>query len=134
MRPGDPSVPIIYEVDRIRDGRSFTTRRVVAHQSGEAIFNMSASFAQPEEGIAHQSPMPEAPPPEGLEDWEDMRARVLGDPEAKRTRSAVEVRLGDPYHLDDPDARYEPRQRNWLRVKGTLPDEPLTHTEKPCSL
>ena len=66
MRPGDPSVPIIYEVDRIRDGRSFTTRRVVAIQHGEAIFSMSASFQVEEEGLDHQATMPDVPPPDDM--------------------------------------------------------------------
>jgi hypothetical protein len=64
LRPGDVSRPIVYEVDRIRDGGSFTTRRVVAIQHGEAIFNLAASFQAPEPGFEHQAPMPEAPPPE----------------------------------------------------------------------
>src|SRR5439155_4375247 len=63
LRPGDPTVPIIYEVDRIRDGKSFTTRRVKAVQHGEAIFNLSASFHVAETGLDHQIPMPEAPDP-----------------------------------------------------------------------
>src|SRR5665213_2765373 len=78
LRPGDPNVPILYEVDRIRDGRSFTTRRVVAVQHGRAIFNLSASFHDPEEGLDHQFPMPDVPPPESLppvferlEPWRD---------------------------------------------------------------
>src|SRR5213075_2428467 len=66
LRPGDPSVPIIYEVDRIRDGRSFTTRRVVAIQHGRAIFNLSASFHKHEPGLNHQLPMPDVPRPEEL--------------------------------------------------------------------
>src|SRR5208337_1607085 len=66
LRPGDPKVPIIYEVDRIRDGGSFTTRRVVAIQSGQAIFNMAASFQKAEDGFEHQDPMPEVPPPESV--------------------------------------------------------------------
>src|ERR1700677_4806150 len=66
LRPGDPTVPILYEVDRIRDGRSFTTRRVVAVQHGRAIFNLSASFHDAEEGIDHQFPMPDVPAPESL--------------------------------------------------------------------
>ena len=69
LRPGDPAVPILYEVDRIRDGRSFTTRRVVAIQHGRAIFNLQASFQVPEEGLDHQAPMPEVPPPEDLPDF-----------------------------------------------------------------
>src|SRR5271163_2862501 len=66
LRPGDPTVPILYEVDRIRDGRSFTTRRVVAVQHGRAIFNLSASFHTEEAGLEHQFPMPDVPPPEDL--------------------------------------------------------------------
>src|SRR5947208_2049196 len=66
LRPGDPSIPIVYDVDRIRDGKSFTTRRVVAIQHGEAIFNLQASFHAPEPGFDHQAPMPEVPDPETL--------------------------------------------------------------------
>src|SRR6184192_392243 len=75
LRPGDPAVPIIYEVDRIRDGKSFTTRRVVAIQHGEAVFNLQASFHVDESGFDHQIPMPEAPDPESLP-----RAEELGEP------------------------------------------------------
>ena len=71
LRPGDPTIPILYEVDRIRDGRSFTTRRVVAIQHGRAIFNMSASFHVDEPGLSHQFPMPEVPPPEELDTLAD---------------------------------------------------------------
>src|SRR2546429_4918724 len=66
LRPGDPNVPILYDVDRIRDGKSFTTRRVVAIQHGRAIFNLSASFHVPERGPDHQLPMPDVPDPESL--------------------------------------------------------------------
>jgi acyl-CoA thioesterase-2 len=66
LRPGDPAVPIIYEVDRIRDGKSFTTRRVVAIQHGHAIFSMSASFQVAEDGLDHQMPMPDVPGPDEL--------------------------------------------------------------------
>ena len=66
IRPGDPEVPIVYTVDRTRDGRSFSTRRVTAIQHGRAIFTLSASFHRPESGLEHQVPMPEAPDPEGL--------------------------------------------------------------------
>ncbi|QRN80689.1 MAG: thioesterase family protein, partial [Nocardiopsis sp. BM-2018] len=66
IRPGDPTVPIVYEVDRVRDGRSFTTRRVVAIQHGKAIFTLSASFHKEEPGLDHQTPMPDVPPPEDL--------------------------------------------------------------------
>src|SRR5512136_2458110 len=66
LRPGDPKIPILYEVDRIRDGRSFTTRRVVAIQHGRAIFNLDASFHKQEPGLDYHVPMPEVPPPESL--------------------------------------------------------------------
>ena len=69
LRPGDPTIPILYEVDRIRDGKSFATRRVAAIQRGEAIFHLSASFHVAEEGVSHQEQMPDAPDPETLPDW-----------------------------------------------------------------
>ena len=69
LRPGDPRIPILYQVDRIRDGKSFTTRRVAAIQRGEAIFHLSASFHVPEEGVSHQQQLPEAPDPETLPTW-----------------------------------------------------------------
>ncbi len=126
LRPGRHGVPIRFEVHRIRDGRSFTTRRVVAVQAGSAIFNLSASFCTPEAGIAHQDPMPEAPAPEGLIDWEDHRAQILGDPAQRRRDGPVEIRLCDP---DDPTpgAVQEPRRRVWLRPRGALPEDPLLH-------
>ena len=74
---GDPKVPIIYEVDRIRDGKSFTTRRVVAIQHGEAIFTMAVSFHRDEPGMSHQAPMPDVPTPEQLPDEAHIKARVL---------------------------------------------------------
>ncbi len=124
LRPGRHDVPIRFAVDRLRDGRSFTTRQVVAYQAGEAIFNLSASFAKPELGIAHQSPAPEAPGPEGLPDWEELRAELLGRHEDVRPQP-IEVRACDP---DDPHgARQEPRKRVWMRAAGTLPDDPLVH-------
>ncbi len=125
LRPGRHDVPIRFVVDRIRDGRSFTTRRVKAHQAGEAIFNLSASFARPEEGISHQEPMPEAPPPDDLPDWETVRAHAMGDAGAVRVDSAVEVRLCDPLEADERGAA---RQRNWIRTVGEPPDDPLLHT------
>ena len=125
LRPGRHDAPLRFVVDRIRDGKTFTTRRVVAHQAGEAIFSMATSFAEPEEGISHQEPMPEAPPPEECEDREKQRKRIQGGPSV-RWRSAVEVRVADD--SSDEAARREPRQRNWVRVLGPLPDDPLVHT------
>src|SRR6266508_2078239 len=87
LLPGDPKVPIIYEVDRIRDGKSFTTRRVVAIQHGHAIFSMSVSFHNDEPGgLTHQAPMPDVPPPEALPSESDVRGEVLQKmPEAVRS-------------------------------------------------
>src|SRR6201989_786727 len=78
IRPGDPAVPIIYLVDRVRDGRSFTTRRVSAVQHGEAIFTLSASFHHDEPGPEHAAPMPDVPPPDAVERNSDRMARLLG--------------------------------------------------------
>src|SRR5580765_4621898 len=74
LRPGDPKVPIVYQVDRIRDGKTFTTRRVVAIQHGEAIFILSASFQHPEDGPVHGTPMPDVPAPESLPTYEERMA------------------------------------------------------------
>ena len=124
LRPGRHGAPVTFAVDRIRDGRTFTTRRVVAHQAGEAIFSLSVSFARPEEGIAHQDPMPDAPPPGELPDWEAERARLLGEPRGEE--GPVEVRICDP---DDPLGRpLPPSKRMWMRPRGALPDDPLVHT------
>jgi len=124
LRPGHHGVPIRFVVHRIRDGRTFATRRVVAYQAGEAIFNLSASFCLPEEGIAHQTDAPEAPGPEGLPDWETLRAKMLGRPDAVR-RQPVEVRTCDP---DDPEgAAQQPRKRVWMRAAGQMPDDPDLH-------
>jgi acyl-CoA thioesterase II len=98
LRPGDPAVPIIYNVDRIRDGRSFTTRRVVAVQHGKAIFTLSASFQVVEAGAEHQFEMPAAPDPESVPLWQD-RLRQLGDQVPARwlRPRPVEIRyVGDP--------------------------------------
>jgi acyl-CoA thioesterase-2 len=127
VRPGRHDVPLRFVVRRIRDGRTFTTRHVTAHQAGEAVFDLSASFTLAEAGIAHQDPMPEAPGPEGLPDWEDERARVLGEPAARRIDTPIEVRLCDG-PLSDTGEKRRAAQRNWMRVRGRLPDDPLLHT------
>ncbi len=128
LRPGDPTIPILYEVDRIRDGRSFTTRRVVAIQHGRAIFNLSASFHRTESGLEHELPMPAAlPDPETVPDfrtrWSHGRDK-LGD-WFERPRP-IDVR-----HVDwaPPDRKepLPPYQRVWLRADGRLPDDPLVH-------
>ena len=127
LRPGDPHVPILYEVDRIRDGRSFTTRRVVAIQHGRAIFNLSASFHVDEPGLTHQIPMPDVPAPETLDSLvtrlEPYR-ETLGDwftkPHPIEQRHIGELPFSH-------NAGKDPTQRLWIRADGTLPDDPLLH-------
>ena len=128
LRPGDPKVPILYQVDRIRDGRSFTTRRVVAIQHGRAIFNLAASFHAHEEGFQHQLPMPDVPAPETLPDWRTQWAPIadeIGD-RWERPR-AIDLRYasGLPFTRAGTSTM---RQQVWLRADGTLPDDPVLHT------
>ncbi len=128
LRPGDPEVPILYEVDRIRDGSTFLTRRVVAVQHGKAIFHLQASFHIPEESFEHQFPMPtDVPAPEDVADfktrWADF-AEMMGE-EYHRDRP-IDTRNCDWW----PGQRKEvlpPRQRVWLRADGVLPDDPVLH-------
>ena len=131
MRPGDPKVPIIYEVDRIRDGKSFTTRRVVAVQHGHAIFSMAASFQVEEEGLDHQIPMPDVPAPEDLPSEADIKAAFLKDaPEGVRRYwerdRPIELRPTDLRHYISRD-KLEPAQAIWIRTTGSLPDDPEIH-------
>ncbi|MDO8364047.1 MAG: acyl-CoA thioesterase II [Actinomycetota bacterium] len=128
LRPGDPAVPIVYEVDRIRDGKSFSTRRVVAIQHGRAIFNLQTSFHIPEDGLDYQLPVPlDVPTAESLPDF---KTRML----------PYKDRLGELYDRPRPiDVRYVDHdpfarqgnpasgQRVWLRADGVLPDDPTLH-------
>ena len=131
LLPGDPKVPIIYEVDRIRDGRSFTTRRVKAIQHGQAIFSMSASFHVAETGLAHAFPMECVPMPEDLPDERDIRANVMPlmpDPvrryfESDRPIELKPVEYGR-YLSREP---MPPRFNAWIRATGRLPDDPAIH-------
>lgn len=131
MRPGDPSIPIIYEVDRIRDGTSFATRRVVATQHGKAIFSMSASFQREEEGFDHQLPMPVVPPPEDLPSESELATLILENaPEPikrywQRERP-LELRPVDYRHYISREP-LEPVQQLWIRASGKLPDDPDIH-------
>lgn len=127
LRPGDPEVPILYEVDRIRDGRSFTTRRVVAIQHGRAIFNLAVSFHDAEEGPEHQFPMPEVPAPETLPTLAERLAPLreqMGDWFA-RPHPIDQRHLGPlPWESPEPGGPY---QRLWIRADGSLADDPLLH-------
>lgn len=131
IRPGDPTIPVIYEVDRARDGGSFTTRRVVAIQHGRQIFNLAASFHRAEEGWTHQHQPPETPDPEGLETAEALRRAVAHKlPEDRRayfTRpSPIEIRPVDPGDMFDPGPRPDAHAM-WFRVKDRIDAPPWVH-------
>lgn len=132
MRPGDPSVPIIYEVDRIRDGGSFTTRRVVAIQHGHAIFSMSASFQVVEEGLEHQVDMPDVPMPEDLPSEAELKEKFLAvAPESVRKYwerdRPIELRPVDLTHYFSRK-KLTPAQNVWVRASAPLPDDSRIHS------
>ena len=131
LLPGDPKVPIIYDVDRIRDGKSFTTRRVTARQHGHPIFSMLISFHGEEEGLAHQAQMPDVPPPDKLPSEQEMRSAIMPSlPEAVRRyyerERPIEMR---PVEFDRytgkkyPDGRFHV----WIKISARLPDNPAIH-------
>jgi len=128
---GDPRVPIIYEVDRIRDGKSFTTRRVVAIQHGQAIFTLMVSFHNPEEGLAHQAGMPEVPPPEDLPSEAEIKAAILPKmPEAMQRYYSAErpIELRPVEYRRYLGQKFEDGKFNvWIRATGKLPDDPAIH-------
>jgi acyl-CoA thioesterase-2 len=131
LRPGDPAVPILYEVERIRDGRTFTTRRVAAIQHGRPIFSMEVSFQVAEAGLDHQIAMPTVPPPEELPSESDISSLYLeGAPESVRRywerERPIELRPVDLRHYLGREA-LEPSQYVWVRATGRLPDDPEIH-------
>ncbi|MFJ8669132.1 acyl-CoA thioesterase II [Streptomyces sp. NPDC093600] len=130
LRAGDPGAPIVYQVDRIRDGRSFTTRRVVAVQHGQPIFHLSASFQTYEEGLEHQDDMPAAPDPETLPTAAEMLPRHLPEDVARRlieARAAVDLRYVDTPPWGSVGEPRAPRSQVWFRTNGKLADDPLLH-------
>ncbi len=123
IRPGDPTRPVLYQVERSRDGHSFATRRVLAIQKGEQIFNMACSFQVPERGYEHQSEMPDsASPDDALKDLEAMIARQ--PPEATNwfSQSPIEMRGIDPVDVTAPVVK-PPHQMVWLRVRKDMGDD-----------
>jgi acyl-CoA thioesterase-2 len=133
IRPGDPSIPILYTVEAVRDGRSFTTRRVVAIQRGKPIFSLSASFQRFEEGLDHQVEMPDVPAPETLPTLAEQIAAFGGRMGvfAKITRPIDLRYVGSPGWVPSGDRPADPRQRVWMRADGKLPDDPMLHA---CAL
>ncbi|MET9292940.1 acyl-CoA thioesterase II [Streptomyces sp. NPDC003077] len=135
--PGDPGAPIVYTVDRLRDGRSFTTRRVVAVQHGRAIFHLTASFHAYEEGLADQEPMPHAPDPLTLPTAEELLPRYahrFRGPDVLRrmleARAAVDLRYVDAPPFGSVGEPRAPRSQVWFRTQGKLDgdlDRPLLH-------
>jgi acyl-CoA thioesterase-2 len=122
-------VPIVYQVDRVRDGRSFTTRRVTAIQHGRPIFALSASFQLDQPGVEHQPEMPDAPPPESLPTLDERYAGIPDDASFfRRLPRPIDMR-----YVDDPPWQQRARgprdgsMRVWMRAAGTLPDDPLLH-------
>jgi acyl-CoA thioesterase-2 len=131
LRRGDLSVPIIFDVERSRDGGSFTSRRVVAIQHGQPILTMSASFQIVEPGLDHQSPMPIAPPPEELKDLGEIEAALLQRVPHKvstyfRNQRPFEFRAVNPRDYLDP-AKRAPERQIWFRVVDRLPDDQALH-------
>jgi acyl-CoA thioesterase-2 len=131
IRPGDPTVPLIYTVERVRDGRSFTTRRVTAIQHGKTIFTLSASFAVLEPGFEHADTMPRVPPPESLRPSSERLVEALNLQEmpARFRESPIDVRAVGPLAVEaerDPSLRTN-ENFVWLRVNGELPVDPLLH-------
>jgi acyl-CoA thioesterase-2 len=131
LRTGDARRPIVYEVDPIRDGSSFTTRRVVAVQGGHAIFSLSASFQKEEPGLEHATDMPDVPGPEGLlSELEIARRHADFIPEPLRAMALadrpIEIRPVQRVNLLDPKPA-PPRRQLWYRATGQLPDDPAMH-------
>ncbi len=131
LRAGDPSVPIIYEVDRIRDGGSFSTRRVIAIQHGQAIFSMAASFHKEEGGLHHQIKMPDVPPPEALPSEAELKARLIDrlPPQVKaywEHERPIEIRPVDLSRYLSPENR-APSQHVWIRATWALGDDLALH-------
>ena len=131
LRAGDTDIPILYKVDRIRDGKIFTTRRVVAVQRGQAIFTMSISFQVDEGGLNHQFDMPDVPGPDDLQTEDEIR-RVQSKNWPKEFQdsfsgsSAIQVKPIEPMDLLNPKPA-EPVQRCWMRCGDKLPDDPRIH-------
>ena len=127
LRPGDTTVPILYSVDRIRDGKSFTTRRVVAIQHGEAIFSMSVSFQVLESGLEHHSDKPDVPPPESCLSQQELREKYATSIPQHMTKQVnqaqpIEMRYVEPINEFDPDP-HPPFQHVWIKTVDEMPED-----------
>ena len=129
IRPGDPAVPLVYIVDRVRDGKSFTTRRVSAIQHGKTIFTLSASFHRAEPGPVHAVAMPQVPPPESVPPTIERLEKLFGEAAHEFFTNPIDLRVIGPLTYEaqlDPSLRAD-RNLVWLRADGELPDDPLLH-------
>lgn len=138
LRPGDDDLPIIYFVERLRNGATFASRRVTALQRGQAIFAMTVSFQTPEQGREHQQPMPAVPPPESIKSLMESYRDVLQDPRVSaRVRKGLERSMVLPFPVDmrrcvpeSMEQRLKPNppvQRSWMRVQGQLGNSLMMH-------
>jgi len=132
LRPGDAKKPVLYEVENIRDGASFSTRRVKAIQNGKAIFYMTASFQLSETGFEHQDVMPEVPGPEGIASYSDfIHQHQLAIPEPIRglflAEKPIEIRPVQPYNWLKPE-KTDSRCPVWIKTNGAMPDDLRIHT------
>ena len=125
IRGGDPKIPILLKVERVRDGGSFSVRRVTALQHGQQIFNLAASFQTPETGFEHQIEMPPLPGPEGLPDEDELR-KAAGQAEQRRTWP-IEIRPVDPLPYGVTPPAMEPVQSVWFRARDPLGADPNVH-------
>ena len=132
LRRGDFEAPIVYEVDRARDGGSFSNRRVIAVQHGEQIFNMTSSFQVPEDGLEHQTDMPNVPPPEELEDLIDLIKPEWVEKLPLRIRRMLtrerpfEVKPIETPHFLLNETK-DPIKHSWIRAKGSMPNDIVMH-------
>ena len=131
LRRGDVKSPIIYEVDRARDGGSFSNRRVVAIQHGRPILNLAASFQSPEEGLEHQFDMPEVPGPDGIKDLTEVAKDMLEYIPSKMRRFLTDKRPFEFRHVEPVDfevpQKLPPKKHIWIRAVDVLPDNPVLH-------
>ena len=131
LRRGDVNSPIIYEVDRARDGGSFSNRRVVAIQHGRPILNLAASFQVPEEGLSHQAEMPDVPGPDGLKDLTEVAKDMLEFIPSRMRRFLTDKRPFEFRHVEPVDfevpEKSPPRKHVWIRAVDALPDNPVLH-------
>jgi acyl-CoA thioesterase-2 len=131
LLPGDPAVPIVYDVEHVRDGRSFATRRVVARQHGQSIFYLTASFHVTEEGFDHQDAMPDTPPPDECPTLGELFERVSKQPREnwEREWAALDIRYAGDSRPGSPweSAQHPALARLWMRAAGKLPDDATMH-------